>query len=48
MAAVSLLSVQALKLLVLSKPDLGIQEATLNSFRSTRRPFDDVVRLRGL
>lgn len=34
MAAVSLLSVQALKLLVLSKPDLGIQEATLNSFPS--------------
>ena len=33
-AALSLVSVQLLKLVVLSKPDLGIQEATLNSFPS--------------
>ena len=31
MAGMSLLSVQVLKLLLLNKPDLGIQEATLNS-----------------
>ncbi|NLE74517.1 MAG: hypothetical protein GX604_07815 [Actinobacteria bacterium] len=31
--------------IALGYPD---EEATLNSFRSTRRPFDDVVRLRGL